>query len=132
MLGQIARVLFWLGVGEILTRVLSVPIPSSVLGLAFLYLELAVRGEVPPDLERLAHNLLQMLGLLFVPAGVGIIGHLDVLRGEALPILAAVLGGTAVTIGTTVLVLNRFAGRLRRDDLNAFAPPTEAARRVRS
>ncbi|GGI32904.1 CidA/LrgA family protein [Bradyrhizobium guangdongense] len=132
MLEQIARVLFWLGLGEILTKMLSLPVPSAVLGLALLYAELSVRGEVPPELEKLADKLLQLLGLLFVPAGVGVIAHLDVFRGEALPILAAVIGGTAVTICTTALVVNHVARSRRRNRPGRFDAPTEARSRVRS
>jgi len=106
MLEQIARVLCWLSVGEIAARSGLLPLPAPVTGLILLYAELAVRGKLPEDLGILADRLLQFLGMLFVPAGVGVIAHLHVLKAEALPIVAAVASGTAVTLFVTMVVAN--------------------------
>jgi putative effector of murein hydrolase len=46
--------------------------------------------------------------MLFVPAGVGVIAYLDIFKTEALPILAAVIGGTAITLFVTAIVVSRF------------------------
>ncbi len=114
MLTQIARVMFWLGVGEIAARSGLLPLPAPVTGLMLLYAELAFRGKLPDDLGILADRLLQFLGMLFVPAGVGVVAYLDVMKTEALPILAAVIGGTAITIFVTAIVTNRFGQALNR------------------
>jgi holin-like protein len=106
MLEQIARVMFWLCVGEIAARSGLLPLPAPVTGLILLYAELAIRGKLPEDLGVLADRLLQFLGMLFVPAGVGVIAYLDLLKAEALPILAAVIGGTAITLFVTMVVAN--------------------------
>jgi hypothetical protein len=37
---------------------------------------------------------------------VGVIAYLDVLKAEALPIFAAVIGGTAITLFVTMVVVN--------------------------
>jgi holin-like protein len=106
MLEQIARVLCWLCVGEIAARSGLLPFPAPVTGLILLYAQLAVRGQLPDELGVLADRLLQFLGMLFVPAGVGVIAHLHVLKTEALPILAAIIGGTAVTLFLTMSIAN--------------------------
>ena len=106
MLEQIARVMFWLCVGEVAARSGLLPLPAPVTGLMLLYAELAVRGKIPDDLGVLADRLLQFLGMLFVPAGVGVIAHLNVFKTEALPILAAVIGGTAIALFVTMVVAN--------------------------
>jgi holin-like protein len=46
---------------------------------------------------------------------VGVIAYLDVMKTEALPILAAVIGGTAITIFVTASVTNRFGQAFRRE-----------------
>jgi holin-like protein len=107
MLEQIARVMFWLCVGEIAARSGLLPLPAPVTGLILLYAELAVRGKLPDDLGVLADRLLQFLGMLFVPAGVGVIAYLNILKAEALPIFAAVVGGTAITLFVTMVVVSR-------------------------
>ena len=65
MLAQIARVMFWLGVGELASRSGLLPLPAPVTGLVLLYAELTIRGKLPDDLGILADRLLQLLGMPF-------------------------------------------------------------------
>jgi holin-like protein len=116
VLEQIARVLFWLGVGEIAAKSGLVPLPAPVTGLILLYAELVIRGKLPDDLGTLADRILQFLGMLFVPAGVGVIAHLDILKTEAVPILAGVIGGTAITLTVTAIVASRFGHMPAKSD----------------
>jgi holin-like protein len=53
--------------------------------------------------------------MLFVPAGVGVIAHLDIFRAEAMPIMAAVIGGTAITLFVTAIVASRFGATPVKD-----------------
>jgi holin-like protein len=132
VLEQIARVMFWLSVGEIAARSGLLPLPAPVTGLILLYAELTVRGELPDDLGVLADRLLQFLGMLFVPAGVGVIAYLDVFETEALPILAAVVGGTAVTLFVTMVVANRLGIAVARGEEQEPGPFKGAVRDVNS
>ncbi len=125
MLEQIARVLFWLSIGEIASRSGLLPLPAPVTGLMLLYAELAIRGKVPEDLGVLADRILQLLGMLFVPAGVGVIAYLDLLRMEAMPILAAVIGSTAITIFVTAIITNRFATSVASKTIEDVSPQVE-------
>ena len=111
MLEEIARVLFWLGIGEILARLGVLPIPGPVIGLVLLYGNILFRRELPENLGALADRILQCLGMLFVPAGVGVVAYLDRLNAEIVPIVAAVVGGTVVTIGVTAFAAERFSIR---------------------
>jgi len=132
MLEQIARVLFWLCVGEIASRSGLMPLPAPVTGLMLLYAELAIRGKIPEDLGVLADRILQFLGMLFVPAGVGVIAYLDLLKLQFVPILAAVIGGTAITIFITAVVANRFAAATSKADTDVAPEVEEAAGDVNS
>ena len=132
MLEQIARVMFWLCVGEIASRSGLLPLPAPVTGLMLLYADLAIRGKVPKDLGILADRILQFLGMLFVPAGVGVIAYLDLLKLEATPILAAVIGGTAITIFVTAIVANRFAAPASKAVEDVSPQVTEVASDVNS
>lgn len=114
MLEQIARVMFWLCVGDIASRSGLVPLPAPVTGLILLYVELVVRGKLPDNLGVLADRLHQFLGMLFVPAGVGVIAYLDILKAEALPIFAAVIAGTAITLFVTMIVTGWLSIKLVR------------------
>jgi len=111
MLEEIARVLVWLGVGEILARLGVLPMPGPVIGLVLLYCNILFRRDLPENLSALADRILQCLGMLFVPAGVGVIAYLDRLQTEILPIVAAVIGGTVVTIVVTAWAAEQFSRR---------------------
>lgn len=97
--------------GETAAAGLGLPVPGPVLGMGALVLILLVRRGVPAELERTAHGFLDHLGLLFVPAGVGVTLHLGQAAEEWPAILAAVLAGTLVAMVGTALVF-RWLARL--------------------
>src|SRR5690349_13099277 len=88
--------------GELLVRALGLPVPGPVLGMVLLFAVLLLRGkEAPASLAGVADGLLGNLGLLFVPAGVGVILYLPVLARDWAPISLAVLAGTLASIALT-------------------------------
>ncbi len=102
--------------GVALSRALHLPVPGPVLGMMLLFGALLLRGrmrrraEVPDDLGRTADALLANLGLLFVPAGVGVVLYLPLLARNWAPLSLAVVVGTLATIAFT----GRLAQRLLR------------------
>lgn len=107
-------------VGEVLVLSLALPIPGPVVGMLLLLLALTLRGKKPVHpLPETANALLSHLSLLFVPAGVGVIVHAHRLEDEWLPITAALLLGTLITLAVTALVMQvlmRIAGNPAGDD----------------
>lgn len=110
MIGSIASLLLCQLAGEIAARVLGLPLPGPVLGMALLFAILLVRGGVPEPLRETAGGLLRHLSLLFVPAGVGVLAHLGLLADAWMPIAAALVASTVVTIAVTALVMRALAG----------------------
>jgi len=92
-------------VGELLREGLALPIPGPVIGMFLLAVLLMKRGRVGKDLERLAEALIGLMGLFFVPAGAGIVAEADLLRREWLPISAALVGSTCLSLVVTGLVM---------------------------
>lgn len=78
-------------IGEAIARGVNLPIPGPVIGLLLLLGWLSWRGGPDEELRVTANGLLRHLGLLFVPAGVGVVTQLDVLRQNALAVAAALL-----------------------------------------
>jgi holin-like protein len=112
MLAALTLLLVYQLVGEVLALALGLPVPGPVIGMGLLFLTLTLRGAAPASLRDTANGLLSHLSLLFVPAGVGVMVHLERLSGEWLPIVAALVLGTMITIGATALAmraLQRFA-----------------------
>lgn len=111
MIGGLAALLLCQLAGEAVARAFHLPIPGPVLGMGLLLAALLARRAVPAGLALAADGLLGHLGLLFVPAGVGVVLHLDVLAADAWPIGLAVLAGTLIAIGATGLVAQRLLRR---------------------
>jgi holin-like protein len=107
-IGNLLLLLFFLLVGEFLHQVMLVPLSGPLIGMTLLFLALAVRGGPTSGLEETARPLLACLALLFVPAGIGVIEHLDILARYWLPILVATVGGAAISLlvaaGTAIAV----------------------------
>jgi putative effector of murein hydrolase LrgA (UPF0299 family) len=96
--------------GEITARALSLPLPGPVLGLAALVLAFLVWPGLARAVQPTANGLLAHLSLLFVPAGVGVVGHLDKLGAQGGPLLLALIGSTVLAIAVGAGV---FAAMLR-------------------
>lgn len=87
--------------GEVLSRALALPVPGPVIGMVLLFVLLLRRGEAPAAVGAAADGLLGHLGLLFVPAGVGVVLHLPLLAQDWAPLSLAILAGTLLAIAAT-------------------------------
>lgn len=91
--------------GEIIVLLLGIPMPGPVLGMIMLLLTLIIRGRSTAALDNASTTLLSHLSLLFVPAGVGIMVHYDRISQEWLPISAALILSTIITMAATALIM---------------------------
>jgi putative effector of murein hydrolase LrgA (UPF0299 family) len=102
------RGLAWLlalqSVGELLARGLSLPFPGPVIGMLLLLIALKVPSVREP-VAACANFLLSHLSLLFVPVGVGVMTHLDLLGQYGARMLAVLVLSTWVGLAVTALVL---------------------------
>ena len=105
MIPALATLLVFQLVGEALVRVLTVPVPGPVVGMALLLLALVLRPAWVGAIRPTAQTLLQHLSLLFVPAGVGVMLHLQRLGDEALAIGVALVISTWVGLATAALTM---------------------------
>jgi len=122
MLLSLGLILLCQLIGEAIAHATALPIPGPVIGLVLCVLLLAARDRagrrLPAELtdgtfERTGTGILSHLSLLFIPAGVGVIQRLDVLAGNAAPILAAVLVSTVLSLAVTAFVFTFVARRTR-------------------
>lgn len=92
--------------GEITVRGFGFPVPGPVLGLALLVLILSVMPTLAERLRPTTTIILANLSFLFVPAGVGIIGNLEVFSDNGLALLVILTFSTVlsmlVAVGTFI------------------------------
>lgn len=90
--------------GETLSRALHLPLPGPVLGLILLLLGFALIAPLVEVVRPLAQGFLGHMSLLFVPAGVGVVGHLGRLSQIGLPLVVTLVVSTVLAIAVGALV----------------------------
>lgn len=97
--------------GDLVVAAAHLPVPGTVIGLLLLLCGLSLRGQgigaaraVPESLERTSRALHDHFGLLFVPAGAGVVAQFGQLAEHGIALVFIITLSTAATIGITALV----------------------------
>jgi len=109
VIGGLVQILLFQGAGELVSNFLVPRIPGPVIGLVLLVGWFHARKGVAPAVESVATTLVQHLGLLFVPAAVGVVMFLPQLREHAVALGLALVASVALTIAVASLVLKALA-----------------------
>lgn len=123
MLRSLALLLVCQLAGEAVTRGLALPLPGPVVGLMILLVALFIARRLrrvdastvdSTSLGTVSNGLLASLGVLFVPAGVGVIQHLHLLGQQGLALFVILLVSTVLTLIVTVWVFVAVSRRVER------------------
>jgi holin-like protein len=106
----LALLLLFQAAGEGLVLALKLPFPGPVVGLVLLLVGLRWAWIREPA-QAAAELLLAHLSLLFVPVGVGVITHLDLVSRYGLQLIAVIVLSTWIGMVVTALLLR---GLLKR------------------
>ena len=108
MLVGIAYLVGFQLLGETVVRIIGLPVPGPVLGMALLFLVLVLRPDTAKAVGPPAQGILSVLSLLFVPASIGVTGHFDLVAERGLVILliltASVLLAMLASVWTFIAV----------------------------
>jgi holin-like protein len=112
-------------VGGDARKALHLSLPGPVIGLALLAMVFLLVKRFHTRSHRhlnlrvvpVSRLLVSQMGLLFVPAGAGIVTEGDVLRHEWLPIVAAVIGSTLIGLMATGWFMHRFAPKIQLEKI---------------
>jgi len=105
MIKGLLLLFIWQGVGEAISQLLLPNIPGPVLGLLCLLVFLSLRGQVNGSIKQSSDVLISNLGLLFVPAAVGVVAFLPELKQHAFAYSSALVISVVLTVAATGLVL---------------------------
>ena len=105
-------------VGEFLQKYFVLAIPGPVIGLLLMLVALLLqRGSRDSDSDfghkviNASNHLLQYLSLLFVPIGVGVVMHLQLLESQLVKVLGVIIIGTLLTIIVTAALFQALRKR---------------------
>ncbi len=91
-------ILLFSGIGELLHVVIPLPIPASVYGLVLMLAALITGIVKLEQVKDTAGFLIEIMPIMFVPAGVGLINSWGALKPVVVPVLI-------ITFLTTVIVM---------------------------
>ena len=94
--------------GEVLQRIVPLPIPASVYGIALLFTALCLKLVRVEQVKETGSFLTSILPLLFVSPAVGIVEDWGLIRDDLLAILLLLIGTTVLTFGISGRVAQAF------------------------
>lgn len=100
--------------GAVIVMLFGLKIPGPVLGMIFLFITFLSMRRIPEFLSFTSNNLLMHLSLLFVPAGVGVVTHLQRIGSEWVPIVTTLFVSTLVSMAVTAWVMQRIVQLIQK------------------
>ena len=100
-LRQLLIILIFSFAGEILHYLIPIQIPASIYGLVLLFIALMTGLIQLPQVEETAKFLIEIMPMMFIPAGVGL---LEVLKPILVPVIVILIVSTFLVMGVSGLV----------------------------
>ena len=86
---------------------MPINIPPSIIGIVILFTLLELKVLKTEDVEMTGDYLIKIMPILFVPAGVGLIKYLDVLKIVAVPMVFVITLSTAIVMTAVGVVTQK-------------------------
>ena len=100
--------------GELLNRWIPLPIPASIYGLVLMLAGL-ISGIIPLESVRgTGRFLIEIMPVMFIPPGVGLMASWDVLRPMVVPVAVIMVVSTFVVMAASGLATQAMIRRERR------------------
>lgn len=103
-------------IGEVLKYVVPLPIPASIYGLVILFIALETGIMKLSAVKDTAKFLIEIMPLMFIPAGVGLLESWGVLQPVILPVAVITVVSTIIVMGVSGVVTQ---GVIRREKKKA-------------
>lgn len=98
---QFVIILFISFIGEALKYVLPLPIPASIYGLVLMFVLLETKVLKVEAVQDAGKFLIEIMPMMFIPAGVGLLNALDTLKPVLIPIIVILFVSTIVVMGVS-------------------------------
>ena len=85
-------------IGELLNRLIPLPIPASIYGMAILFTALCTGLIKLSAVKETGHFLVQIMPMMFIPATVGLLESWDIMQGFLTAIIVISLVSTVIVI----------------------------------
>ncbi|WP_461517552.1 CidA/LrgA family protein [Porticoccus sp.] len=104
----VAALVCFQGIGEALVYFSGIPIPGPVIGMILLFAALQLTcTETPEWLGQTGYFMIRWLSLMFLPACTGLFFLPNIATDQWLPIIAAMVVGTLLTMVVAALLMKK-------------------------
>lgn len=103
-LQQFSIILLISVLGELMKYLIPLPVPASIYGLLLMLIALVTGLIKTEHIENTSDFLLEIMGVAFIPGGVGLITSWDSLKNMLVPALVITVAVTVLTIGVTGII----------------------------
>lgn len=100
-LRQLLIILAFSFAGEVLYALIPLQIPASIYGLVLLFLALMTGLVKLPQVKETAKYLVEIMPLMFIPAGVGLLESWGDLKPILFPVLVMLVISTVLVMGVS-------------------------------
>ncbi|MDF2532531.1 MAG: CidA/LrgA family protein [Clostridia bacterium] len=105
LIRQITIILLFIFLGELLNKLVGIPIPGNILGMILLLLCLLMGVVKLQQIDEVSKFLLDHMAVLFVPAGVGLISVIGLVKDTWWILLLIAISTTFLVMSVTGLVV---------------------------
>lgn len=112
---QLAIILSFSLLGELLHYLIPLPVPASIYGLCLLFAALCLRIVKPENIKETTAFLAQIMPLLFIPASVGIMCYFDIIQKHLAAYLTVLVVTTILIFAVSGRVTQRLGGKAGKE-----------------
>ena len=87
--------------GEIMKYFIPLPIPGSIYGLILMFVLLLTKVIKVEHVKETGEFLIEIMPLMFIPAGVGLLNAWDTLKPVLVPVIVIMFVSTIVVMGVS-------------------------------
>ena len=114
VMGEIALILVVCLAGEAVAALLPIAFPASVISMVLLMILMLCGVIKERQIQTVASFFVVNMGLFFVPALVGILAYVDVLKRQLLPFVAVVVITTPIVYLATAWTVQLLMSAIRK------------------
>jgi holin-like protein len=103
--------------GELLSKSLNLPIPGNILGMIILFILLCTKVIKVDNISTVTSFLLDHLSFFFIPAGVGLMASIGIIKSTWWQLLVVCISTTVIIIGVTGMIVQAISRSTKKKNI---------------
>ena len=103
--------------GELLSKLLNLPVPGNILGMVILFILLCTKVVKVENISTVTNFLLDHLAFFFIPAGVGLMSSIGIIKSTWWQLIVVCLSTTTIIIGVTGIIVQVISRRTKQKNV---------------